>query len=108
MKKSANSKIDSTAGLSAEAQQIRADILTEFEITDPAGLLLLGVALESFDEMRAAQAILAKDGPIITDRFGAKKQHPITLVIRDARNLMLRSLKQLNLDIAPGHPLGGK
>jgi hypothetical protein len=43
----------------------------------------------------------------IADRFGQQRQHPATLVLRDSRNLMLRSLKALNLDISPGNPLGG-
>jgi phage terminase small subunit len=93
--------------LSPEAKKLWRAIVEEFEINDSAGLLLLENALEAFDEMRAGQAILAADGPIIIDRFGAKKQHPVTLVIRDARNLMLRSLKALNLDIAPDSPLKG-
>jgi phage terminase small subunit len=83
-------------------------IIETFEVDDPAGYLLLGTALEAFDDLRAAQAILEKDGPIIQDRWGQKRQHPATLVLRDSRNLMLRSLKALNLDITAGAPLGGK
>ena len=93
--------------LSPEAKKLWRSITEEFEVSDSAGLLLLENALSAFDEMRAGQAILATDGPIITDRFGAKKQHPVTLVIRDARNLLLRSLKALNLDISPDSPLKG-
>jgi P27 family predicted phage terminase small subunit len=101
MKKSAPKR------LSPEARRLWRSIVEEFEISDSAGMLLLENALSAFDEMRAGQAILAADGPIIIDRFGAKKQHPITLCIRDSRNLMLRSLKALNLDIAPDSPLKG-
>ena len=93
--------------LSPEAKKIWRAILNDFQVSDSAGRLLLENALQAFDEMRAGQAILEKDGPIILDRFDQKKQHPVTLVIRDARNLMLRSLKQLNLDISPDSPLKG-
>jgi P27 family predicted phage terminase small subunit len=93
--------------LSAEGKRLWRSILEEFEVSDSAGLLLLGTALESFDEMRTAQKILEVDGQVIEDRFHQKRQHPATLIVRDARNLMLRSLKALNLDIRPDSPLRG-
>ncbi len=77
-----------------------------FEITDDAGLLLLTQAMESFDRLREAQAILATEGITIKDRFGQVRQHPATLVERDAKNMLLRSLKALNLDIQPPGPIG--
>ena len=94
--------------LSAEARGWWNQIIEAFEVDDPAGLLLLGSAMEAFDDMRAAQAILAKDGLTLKDRWGQQKQHPATLVLRDSRNLMLRSLRALNLDVSPGSPLGGR
>jgi P27 family predicted phage terminase small subunit len=102
-------KISIPASLSPESKRLWTSIMEDFEISDSAGRLLLQTALEALDDMRAAQLILSQEGPIITDRLGGKKQHPVTLVIRDCRNLMLRCLKQLNLDIAPDSPLrGGK
>ena len=83
-------------------------IIETFEIDDPCGLLLLNSAMEAFDDMRKAQVILDAEGLTIRDRFNQQRQHPATLVLRDSRNLMLRSLKQLNLDVAPGAPLGKK
>lgn len=105
MKKSTTKAPES---LSTEAKRWWRLIVEEYVVEDSAGRLLLENALTAFDEMRVAQAIVAKDGPVIVDRFGGKKQHPATLVVRDARNLMLRSLKALNLDVSPGSPLGGK
>jgi len=97
------------ASLSDEAKGWWKQITEVFVVDDPAGYLLLGTALESFDDMRKAQAVLEKEGMTIKDRWGQQRQHPATLVLRDSRNLMLRSLKALNLDIVPGAPLkGGK
>jgi phage terminase small subunit len=64
------------------------------------------------DRLRQAQEIIDKDGPVIKDRFGVPKQHPATLLERDARNQFLRAWKQLGLDIepplaSPGRPAGG-
>ena len=98
------------AGLSEEAKAIYQRIVEAYEVDhdDPAGLLLLGSALEAFDDMRKAQAIIDQEGITIKDRWGQQRQHPATLVLRDSRNLMLRCLKQLNLDVMPGSPLGGR
>lgn len=91
--------------LSIEAKSLWRRLIAEFEIDDSAGKLLLENALAAFDEMRSAQAIIAQEGQVFRDRYGQPRQHPATLVVRDARNLLLRSLKALNLDVAPGSPL---
>jgi len=95
------------ANLSAEGKKLWTTLIEEYSIDDSAGFLLLGTALEAFDDMRAAQLIITRDGPVVKDRWDQFKQHPATLVLRDSRNLMLRSLKALNLDVAPGLPLTG-
>jgi phage terminase small subunit len=95
--------------LSPEAKSWWKKILDCYEVDDDAGMLLLGTAMESFDRMREAQRILATDGLCPLDRFNKPRQHPATLIERDAKNLMLRALKALNLDVVPGSPLqGGK
>jgi P27 family predicted phage terminase small subunit len=94
--------------LSDEAKRWWKLIIEDFEVDDQPGLLLLGTALESFDRMRQAQAAIKKDGVCIEDRFGKPRQHPATLVERDAKNMMLRALKQMNLDIQPGSPLSSR
>lgn len=108
MKNSTYRQAKPPASLSPEARSWWKRITETFEVDDPAGLLLLENALNAFDEMTTAAALVKADGQVITDRFGQKRQHPGTLVVRDARNLMLRSLKALNLDVTPGAPLGGK
>jgi phage terminase small subunit len=91
--------------LSGEAKRWWTQIVAGFEIEDEAGLLILRTAMESLDRLREAQSILARDGIITTDRFGQQRQHPATLIERDARTLM-RSLKALNLDVVPPGPIG--
>jgi P27 family predicted phage terminase small subunit len=91
--------------LSVAARKIWKSIIEDFEVGDSAGLLLLSEALTAYDEVRKAEAILASQGTIVKDKWGQLKQHPANLNLRDARNLMLRCLKALNLDIAPASPL---
>lgn len=86
--------------LSGEARRIWRKI-NENWILDEAALVILESALESFDRMREAQAILKKDGIVIKDRFDQEKQHPASLIERDAKSAMLRALKSLNLDLEP-------
>ncbi len=78
---------------------------------DPAALLVLTAALESFDRMTEAQEVIRRDGSVIEDRFGIPKQHPATYIERDSRSSMLRAIKQLGLDLeplqaGPGRPPG--
>jgi P27 family predicted phage terminase small subunit len=103
--KTAKTRAPAPEHLSEEAQKLWRRLTEEFEIDDPAGLLLLQSALESFDDMRKAQDVVKRDGITILDRWGQQRQNPATLVLRDSRNLMLRALKQLNLDVVPGAPL---
>lgn len=96
------------ASISAEGKKWWTRIVEEYAVDDAAGLLLLEEAMRAFDDTRKAQAILEREGMTLKDRFGQQRQHPASLTLRDSRNLMLRSLKALNLDIAPGAPLGKK
>lgn len=97
--------------LSLEARRWFDRLLTEYGITDDAGLLLLQTALEAFDRMRDCQEAITEEGPQVKDRFDQLKAHPLLATERDARSQMLAALKQLNLDLeplqdAPGRPPG--
>lgn len=92
--------------LTKEAKELKKKILNDYEITDSAGLVLLQVALESFDRMKEAQRIIDKQGLTITDRFGQIRAHPLTVTERDARSQFYLGLKQLNLDLDPLNPVG--
>jgi P27 family predicted phage terminase small subunit len=109
MKKSGLPK--SPKHLSPEAGGWWIKLVSEWHLDDPA-LLLLESALECFDRMREAQRIISAEGVVISDRFGQKKQHPATLIERDAKSTMARLLDQLHLDLeplrdSPGRPPGG-
>jgi hypothetical protein len=92
--------------LSSEAKTLWKSIIDAYSIDDPAGVMLLNEALSAWDEVQAAKKILARDGLTILDRFGKQRQHPAQLALRDGRNLWLRCLSALRLDIQPGSPLG--
>lgn len=87
--------------LSKEAVSWWREIISEYCIDDSGGHLLLQTALEAFDRMRGAQAIIEKDGQSFKDRFDQIKSHPQLTVERDSRSQMIQSLKALNLDLEP-------
>jgi len=111
MKKTPTSSVPAAPShLSAKAKAWWRKICSEWILDDP-GLLTLQSGLEAFDRMVEAQEILRQDGPVVSDRFGQRKQHPATLIERDSRSAMLSALKQLHLDIIPlndrpGRPAG--
>ena len=94
-------------GLSREAARLWRELVSEYGIDDVAGRLILATALESFDRMRAAQAILENAGEVINDRFGQEKAHPAVAIERDSRVSMLAALKHLSLDLEPLRPRSG-
>jgi len=99
------------AHLSRRARDWWKRIAGEWNLDD-AGLLILQSAMEAFDRMVEAQALIKKDGAVVEDRFGQLKVHPGALVERDSRSAMLAALKALHLDLeplqdGPGRPPAG-
>ncbi len=93
-------------GLSAESKRWWKKLLSEYEISDSGGRLLLEEMLRALDRLRGAQGILQAEGVVIEDRFGQKKTHPAVLVERDSRSQFLTALRNLNLDLEPLKAIG--
>ena len=67
-------------GLSAEAQRLFRETVTQNaldQIDDAASLTLLENACRALMRLRAAEAVIAKEGQTVMDRFGQLKPHPI-------------------------------
>ena len=86
--------------LSKTAKKLYDDIQREYMIDDSAGMLLLKTVAESYDQYQAALKECQKDGFTIEDRWGQKKVHPATVVMRDSKSAMITALKTLNLDFS--------
>lgn len=90
-----------------EGKKLKKSILAEFEISDRGGLEILDRAVESFNRMREAEAIIDKEGLTVVNRFGEAKEHPVLNTERKARAQFLLAIKQLNLDVLPpNHRIG--
>src|SRR5687768_16864972 len=83
--------------LSGESRRLWPAVATRYEL-EPHHLAILAAACEAQDRMRQASAAIAKDGAYVEGRFGPKA-HPAISVERDSRLAMLRSLRELALDI---------
>jgi len=85
--------------LSREASAMKKKILTEYQITDQAGLEILARAMESFDRMQAASKIIDRDGMTTRNRFDELREHPSMNSERKARAQFLIAMKMLNFDV---------
>ena len=86
-------------GLCDEARGVYKRIKREYSIVDTAGLVHLLGAMKSLDMVRAAEAVLATEGYTILDRWGQKKIHPMTQVLKESRAGLIAHLRALDLDL---------
>ena len=73
---------------------------------DEAGRRVLLCALEAWQRAAGCRECIDRDGPLVVDRWGQKKPHPLLAAERDARAQYLAALKHLNLDLLPVGPIG--
>lgn len=84
--------------LSAEGKKLWQRLFNDYALDDAAGLLLLQSACEAYDRLQEARKVLAKEGAVISDRWGQRKPHPAAGVERDARTQMHSALRLLKLE----------
>jgi len=105
--KSASQKTEPLDRLSIEAREIFARLCADFELEIEQEIILVA-CLESFDVMRSAQEIIARDGLAQQDRFGQHRVHPAAVLERDSRAAYLRGLAALQLEFEPLHDGPGR
>jgi hypothetical protein len=59
---------------------------------------LLEVACRARDRAEQCRAVVDKDGPSVTDRFGQVKAHPLLVEERQQRDLQRRALSSLTFE----------
>lgn len=84
--------------ISTEAAAIWRRLHREYRLTDEAAVQIVVAGLRAFDTARKADAILLKDGLMVTDRYGTPKVHPCADVARSARAQWLQALRLLGLN----------
>jgi hypothetical protein len=74
----------------------------DFTLTDAAALALLQVAAEARDRAGSARERIDADGPLLLDRFGKVKPHPLLGIERDSRAAVVAALRALGVADAGG------
>ncbi len=93
--------------LSTESKAFWKQLVSDYGISDAAGLKILRIACESFDRAQSARQSIDETGMLLLDKFGQAKVNPLLPVERDNRSAFLAGLKALNLDVTPDvHRIG--
>jgi P27 family predicted phage terminase small subunit len=96
--------------LSRESRRIWRDITGEW-VLDTQALIVLKVALESYDRLQSARQEIERDGVTVDTPTGYKREHPSIKVEKQSRDGFLASWRLLGLNISPpgevGRPAGG-
>jgi phage terminase small subunit len=74
-------------------------IVDEYELA-PHHLPVLQAACDAMDRMGQAQQAIKREGAFVAGRYGVRA-HPAIAVERDSRLAMLRSIRELGLDLEP-------
>ena len=86
------------ATLGRESRRLWFELNRLYELETPQ-LVTLKVALEAFDRLLAAQAIIADEGLFYTTETKYKRAHPALAVEKSARDGFLRAWAQLQFDV---------
>ena len=87
--------------LAEAGRQLWADLVSQYRISDAAGLALVTTAAEALDRVRLAQAAIREYGALVADRHGVLRKNPACTIENDANARMLSALRALNLDLEP-------
>lgn len=93
-------------GLTPSSRRLFRQLALEYRVTDGGGQQVLLSGLHAKDQAEAAEAIVAKDGRLLVDRFGQSRAHPLLATIRDFRSQWTAALRQLNLAIGDPPKVG--
>jgi hypothetical protein len=94
--------------LGEHGQKLWDRVLAEYDVSDVAGIELLGQACQAVDRAEALAAYVAADGEIVRTVNGIKA-HPGIKEELSCRSFIVRTLQKLGLNYeplrsGPGHP----
>jgi P27 family predicted phage terminase small subunit len=95
------SKRRAPAHLSAATRRWWTSVLEDYDLEEHH-VRLLTLAAEAWDRAAEARQLLATDGPVYHDRFGAPRKHPAVSIEENARLAFARLVRELDLDGEPG------
>jgi terminase small subunit-like protein len=91
---------DPPRNVGAPGQQLWNSIMSQFDIHDAAGVEMLTQACEMLSRAEAFRIQIEDEGAMIKTSTGTKA-HPLLTAELNARNFVVRTLRQLGLDVQP-------
>jgi phage terminase small subunit len=85
------------AALSAEAESLKVRLEAAYDLSAEGAQAMLAAGLRAFDLMRQADALVAKNGVVVLDRYGTPKANPAVDIARQARAQWMGALRVLGL-----------
>src|SRR5262245_5911252 len=83
-------------------------ITSEYAISDAAGIELLTQACLACERAERLRQEIDQDGEVIRPRNGMLRQHPALMQELACRTFVVRTLRQLGLDVEPLRPSVGR
>jgi hypothetical protein len=78
-----------------------ADITSEYDVSDAAGIQLLAIACQALDRAETLRAIIDKEGVMIQNKQGNTREHPALKQELNNRCFVVRTLSRLGLSFEP-------
>jgi hypothetical protein len=82
--------------LSPEARRLYDEIVQDYDLSPAERQALIG-GLVALDQAIACERVVAKEGPVVVDRFGQAQRHPAAVMGRDLRREFVQTLTTLGL-----------
>ena len=82
----------------SKAKEFWSELCSDYAF-DAHDLERLRVACEQIDIVDGCEAAIQANGLFILDRYGCTKAHPAIATARDARQLLLRAIRELAVDV---------
>ena len=82
--------------LSTEAKRLYDEITADYDLSPAERQTLIG-ALVAADMAIACEAVVARDGPVVTDRFGQTQRSPAAVMARDLRREVVVTFAALGI-----------
>lgn len=92
--------IKADIGLKGESLKVFNTMVKKYQIVDDTKKMLVRVVAKNWERSLLAEAEMDRDGIIILDRYGNPKPHPGNELIKQARDQMMKALRQLDLSPA--------
>jgi hypothetical protein len=99
--------VSTPVGLEATGAALWRHVLSQFDVSDAAGVCMLTEACRSLDRAARCKTIIDADGEVIVVK-GIPREHPLLKAELASRSLCIRTLQRMGLSYEPLRAHGGR